>query len=241
MSRRIALLLPFLVFLATFGVFIVDRLFNNRTIAVSARGVVTLGVVAVVFLVLTYLAWRYLRGGWQWLGAVGLSAIVIALAAWLVLPYYVDDTDNTTVVARDVRDASEAETPPPPSSSPSAPTPPSTVPGPVRVSRGTLEGVGHSASGEASVIDRGDGSLVVRFETFDIEGTPDPIVYLVPGTDRESTDGGIDLGAMRGNVGDASDYEVPPGAAPGAGEGWTVLVWCGQFAVPIANATQVAA
>lgn len=229
MARRVALFLPLAVFLATFGVFIVDRSINNRTIAVSARGVVTLGVVAAGYLVLTLLARRSLRGGWEWLGAVGLSAIVIALAAWLVLPYYVDDTDNTTVVARDVQDASEVE-----------PTP-STVPGPVRVSRGVLEGVGHDASGEASVIDAGDGSLVVRFETFDIEGTPDPIVYLVPGTDRESTDGGVNLGALRGNVGDASDYEVPAGEATDAGEGWTVLVWCGQFAVPIANATQLPA
>jgi hypothetical protein len=78
----------------------------------------------------------------------------------------------------------------------------------------------------------------VRFSNFDIEGAPDPVVYVLDGENQESP-GGIDLGGLRGNVGTTSDYEVPRGMEPGPG--WTVLVWCRAFAVPIANATQAPA
>ena len=109
---------------------------------------------------------------------------------------------------------------------------------PVRVSTGGLHGIGHSASGDASIIRQPDGSYVVRFSNFDIEGTPDPIVYAVNGENADDPNG-VDLGRLRGNVGTNSDYAVPSGTEPGAG--WTVLVWCRAFAVPIANATQVPA
>jgi hypothetical protein len=85
-----------------------------------------------------------------------------------------------------------------------------------------------------SLIRQPDGALVVRFERFDIQSTPDPIVYVVPGTDARDP-GGTDLGSMRGNQGTASDYAVPAGTD--AKSGWTVLVWCRSFSTPIANAT----
>ena len=59
-------------------------------------------------------------------------------------------------------------------------------------------------------------------------------MYVVQGSDVQGK-GGTSLGAQRRNQGEASDYAVPAGTSPGAG--WTVLVWCEQFAVPIANAT----
>ena len=100
---------------------------------------------------------------------------------------------------------------------------------------GTIKGLdGHSGSGGVSLIRETDGSFVVRFESFAIEGAPDPVVYVVQGSDVQGK-GGTSLGAQRGNQGEASDYAVPGGTSPGAG--WTVLVWCEQFAVPIANAT----
>jgi hypothetical protein len=195
--------LPVVTFLATFGFWIVDRNEVVRAGLTSGRSLlITLGLAA---------------------------ATVLALAAWQVLPSYVDETDNTRLVRGPVADASTVEP-----AAPDAPAPPA----PVRVSSGAIEGIDHDASGVASLIRNTDGSYVVRFETFDIEGSPDPIVYLIEGDDRENP-GGSNLGSLRGNVGDASDYAVPPGTEPGAG--WTVLVWCGQFAVPIANATQVAA
>jgi hypothetical protein len=110
--------------------------------------------------------------------------------------------------------------------------------GPVRISRGSLAGIDHDASGTASIIRNADGSLVLRFEDFDIEGVPDPRVYLAQGNDVEDARG-TNLGRLTGNRGRLLDYVVPAGTD--AGPGWTVLVWCESFSVPVANATQSAA
>jgi hypothetical protein len=119
-----------------------------------------------------------------------------------------------------------------------APTPaPTTLAAtePVRISSGTLRGVGHDASGTASVYERADGSRVVGLEAIDIEPGPDYRVFVVPGLDRESPGDGLELDALRGNQG-TQYYEVPSGTD--VGPGWTVLVWCRAFGVPIANAGQ---
>lgn len=221
--------LPVLVFLGTFGFWIVDRNEVVRAGLSSGRSLLITVGLTIGTLGLTFLLWRFVR--WAWVAPVVLTVIVLALAAWQVLPSYVDETDNTRLVRGAVADASEVEPSTPDATGPTAP------PAPVRVSSGTIEGIDHDAGGAASLIRSPDGSYVVRFEMFDIEGSPDPIVYLIEGEDQEDP-GGVNLGALRGNVGDASDYAVPAGTEPGAG--WTVLVWCGQFAVPIANATQVA-
>jgi hypothetical protein len=157
----------------------------------------------------------------------------VAIAVLTIRPYYVDTVDNTRLVKGPVQDASQAA---PAAPGTAAPAPEPTAP--VRVSTGRLSGIGHSASGEASIIRQPDGSFVVRFSNFDIEGSPDPIVYVVEGEGKRDP-GGVDLGRLRGNVGTDSDYAVPQGTEPGPG--WTVLVWCQAFAVPIANATQAAA
>ena len=68
----------------------------------------------------------------------------------------------------------------------------------------------------ASIIRQPDGSYVLRFANFDIEGAPDPVVYVQEGENRENP-GGTDLGGLRGNVGTTSDYELPSGTAARAG------------------------
>ena len=117
------------------------------------------------------------------------------------------------------------------------PVPPSTtVPQPVRVSTGPLHGIDHDAAGTASVYRQPDGSLVVGLEDIDIEPGPDYHVYVVRGADRENRDDAIYLAPLRGNLG-TQYYEVPREEGV-VGGGWTVLVWCRVFGVPIANATQ---
>jgi hypothetical protein len=224
--------LPIVAFLATFGFWIVDRTEVVRAGLTSGRSLLITIVLTIASLGITFLLWRFVR--WSWVAPVVLTVIVLVLAAWQVLPSYVDETDNTRIVRGPIEDASAVEAAP----STSDATGPTSPPAPVRVSSGTIEGIDHDASGAASLIRSTDGSYVVRFETFDIEGSPDPIVYLIEGTDQENP-GGVNLGSLRGNVGDASDYAVPGDVQPGAG--WTVLVWCGQFTVEIANATLAAA
>jgi hypothetical protein len=105
----------------------------------------------------------------------------------------------------------------------------------VRISTGTLRGIGHDATGDASVYERADGSRVVALEAIDIEPGPDYRVYVVRGVDEERPGDGLELDALRGNQG-TQYYEVPSGTD--VGPGWTVLVWCRAFGVPVANAGQ---
>ena len=122
--------------------------------------------------------------------------------------------------------AAEEEPPPPP---------PATEP--VLVGAGQFVGLaGHSGTGDAGIFENPDGSLVLRFENFDIENGPDLEVYLVPGSEQTSlAEGSIHLGALKGNIGD-QNYELPPGTelAPGA---YTALVWCEAFSVEFVGAT----
>jgi hypothetical protein len=122
--------------------------------------------------------------------------------------------------------AAEEEPPPPPAPS-----------GPVLLGAGRFVGLaGHSGTGDAGIFQNPDGSLVLRFENFDIENGPDLEVYLVPGPDQTSLpEDSIHLGALKGNIGD-QNYELPPGTelAPGA---YTALVWCEAFSVEFVGAT----
>lgn len=224
--------LPAIAFLATFGIFFVDKNEQARSVFRAGRGLITIAVLVGGYVALGFVLRRFVR--WSWVAPLVLTAVIVALAAWIVRPYYVDDTDNTRLVEGPVADASDQ--PPATDATPGEAETPAV---PVRVASGTLQGLtGHDASGAVELIRNPDGTHVVRFAGFDIEGTPDPIVYLIQGDDRRSPDGS-NLGGLRGNVGDASDYAVPADVQPGAG--WTVLVWCGQFTVEIANATLTAA
>ena len=108
---------------------------------------------------------------------------------------------------------------------------------PVLLGAGQFVGLaGHSGTGDAGIFENPNGSLVLRFENFDIQNGPDLEVYLVPGSDQISPgEGSIHLGALKGNIGD-QNYELPAGTelAPG---GYTALVWCEAFSVEFVGAT----
>ena len=226
--ERIALALPGAFLAVVFGFFFITKTSEAWTATKSIQAILVIAGIIAGWVLLGWLLRRFLP--WVWVRSAFLSVIAVAIAVVIVRPYYVDTVDNTKLVTGSVQDSSQA-------AAPAAPGPAPAPAGPVRLSVGQLRGIDHSARGEASIIRQPDGSHVVRFSDFDIQSSPDPIVYVVQGENRDNP-GGADLGRLRGNVGAASDYQLPSGTAPGPG--WTVLVWCRAFAVPIANATQTA-
>ena len=71
----------------------------------------------------------------------------------------------------------------------------------------------------------------------DTTPAPAPMTRLTLSIDGLETSDGLELDALRGNQG-TQYYEVPSGTD--VGPGWTVLVWCRAFGVPVANAGQAA-
>jgi hypothetical protein len=207
---------------------------NAFTSAVqSTRALVVNGVLLAAWLLLSLVVVpRVIRNTW-WDAAI-LSAIAVAAIVVLVVPTLRD----TKVVEEFPAAVAEPTTPSSlPSGAAEGATTTTTAPAPVKISTGVLRGIDHDASGTASIYRRADGSAVVGLEDIDVEPGPDYRVLVVRGDDRTSPGDGPELDALRGNQG-TQYYEVPAGTDPGPG--WTVLVWCRAFGVPIANASQSA-
>lgn len=200
----------------------------------SVRAVLVIGALAAGWIVLSFVLKRFVR--WPWVRAVVLGGAGVVLSVLLILPYYQDtkvvETAQAALGGAIARPSATTlppqpdEPPPPPSSAPA---------GPVQITTGAFQGIDHSARGTANLIRLPDGRLSVELFDIDIQNGPDYDLYLVEGEDRQGKDGGIKLDDLRGNVG-TQYYDVP--AEVEAGPGWTVLVWCEAFGVPVANATQ---
>lgn len=103
------------------------------------------------------------------------------------------------------------------------------------ITAGTFVGVGHSASGSATVYEQ-DGRYVLRFEDdTDIQNGPDLYVYVLAASEYDGTGPTdfVDLGKLKGNVG-GQNYELPPEFDPTVNQ--VVLIWCLRFSVPFAAA-----
>ncbi|MEZ5244914.1 MAG: DM13 domain-containing protein [Acidimicrobiales bacterium] len=224
---------------------------NGRTILFTVGGTVLAAIAFVAML-------RY-----RVPAIVRLVVLLVPFAIvnwWLISPYFIDDVVDeafSTSIAEQLASADEpsADQPAAPATptnpTPTTPsieeeptvdtTPPTTEApppnGPALLGAGSFVGLaGHSGTGDAGIFENPDGSLVLRFENFDIQNGPDLEVYLVPGADQTSlADGAIHLGALKGNVGDQS-YELAPGTELAAGP-YTALVWCEAFTVEFVGAT----
>jgi Electron transfer DM13 len=163
--------------------------------------------------------------------AAVLSVIAIAAVVVLVVPTLRDKKVVEAFPMPKVEDTRAADT----DTDVATPTSTAMATEPVRIASGPLRGIDHDASGTASIYRRPDGSYVVGLEEIDIEPGPDYQVYVVEGADRDEPGDGTHLAGLRGNQG-TQYYEVPADAGD-VGEGWTVLVWCRAFGVPVANAT----
>ena len=89
----------------------------------------------------------------------------------------------------------------------------------------------HQGSGTATIYMLDDGSRVLRFENFEVTNGPDLHVLLVPDADPETRDditGYLDLGSLKGNIGD-QNYEIPDGMD--VTEYGSVVIYCQPFHV----------
>ena len=192
----------------------------------------------------------------RWAASVAaLALLVIAFLAFRPDKLFVDDVVDETladafaVVETTTTTSAPSTTIPPSTTNPTSATSPSapvetstttttttttTVPlAPVATSAGGFYGIGHSATGTATVYEQ-DGRYVLRFEDdTDIQNGPDLYVWVLPSEDydRDVIGEHIDLGKLKGNVG-GQNYELPAAFDPSVHR--SVLIWCERFRVPFA-------
>jgi hypothetical protein len=103
-------------------------------------------------------------------------------------------------------------------------------PGPVDLASGTFVSREHETVGTARVVRLPDGQVVVRLEGFETSNGPALFVYLsqnpAAGEEAAFDEQFVDLGALKGNVGD-QNYPVPAGVDA---TGYvSVVIWCDRF------------
>jgi len=95
----------------------------------------------------------------------------------------------------------------------------------------------HQGSGTGTVYRLEDGSAVLRLEDFEVTNGPDLHVLLVPDSNpgsREDVLGYLDLGSLKGNIGD-QNYPIPDDVD--IGEYGSVVIYCQPFHVIFSVAT----
>ena len=114
---------------------------------------------------------------------------------------------------------------------------------PVEIAAGSFHSNAHETKGRATIYRLDDGRRVLRLTQFKTSNGPDVRVYLVAAADVQKEDaakkaGIVDLGALKGNVGD-QNYDIPAGLD--LSKYRAVSIWCRRFTVnfgaaPLADA-----
>ena len=89
----------------------------------------------------------------------------------------------------------------------------------------------HRGSGTATLYDLGPEGRFLRLEDFEVTNGPDLHVLLVPNSDpmtRDDVSGYVDLGSLKGNIGD-QNYQIPAGLD--LSEYGSVVIYCQPFHV----------
>ena len=105
--------------------------------------------------------------------------------------------------------------------------------------QGSFYDIAHEGMGTASIYELADGSRILRFEDFEVLNGPDLHVYLaplspIPDTVGVELEGAVDLGELKGNIGD-QNYVLPPDLDLDSFV--SVVIWCVPFRVPFNAAT----
>jgi hypothetical protein len=104
----------------------------------------------------------------------------------------------------------------------------------VALREGSFVSRSHPGEGLATVLTDGSDQRFLRFEQFSTDNGPDLNVYLTiadadaPEGDFAESGQFIDLGGLKGNIGD-QNYEIPPDVDLERFD--TVVVWCVRFSV----------
>lgn len=174
-------------------------------------------------------------------GVVALGGILALTQPWLLWIDEVADEQLPTISALATPTAADDPTADPtadptgdptPSPVPSAapqPSPAPTATGPVTLATGSFISRDHTTSGEVAIVELEDGSRVLTIEDLQTDNGPDLYVYLddTPADgDEAGFDDGIDLGRLRGNVGDLV-YDIP--ASVDLDQVISVGFWCDRF------------
>lgn len=175
------------------------------------------------------------------IAAAILAIPVLAVAWWLGSPLFLDtevseefpmsadavvpDDMTQEEVEAEMEEAAEQ-----PDSEAEEPMPDT---GPVAITTGNFEDFDdfHRGSGTATLYELEDGSRVLRLEEFEVTNGPDLHVLLVPNSDpqdRADVDGYVDLGSLKGNIGD-QNYDIPADIdLSGFG---SIVIYCQPFHV----------
>ena len=121
---------------------------------------------------------------------------------------------------------------------PAGTDPATAVTAPRTLAAGSFHGNAHDTRGMATVLELPDGRRVLRLTNFATSNGPDVRVYLVAAPDVQDdetvkTAGFVELGTMKGNIGD-QNYEIPP--ALDFANYRTVTIWCKRFSVNFGSA-----
>jgi hypothetical protein len=115
--------------------------------------------------------------------------------------------------------------------------------GPIALTKGNFKGLAHETKGLASIYQLADGKRTLRLTEFATSNGPDVHVYMVAaevekGNDAVKEAGFIDLGSMKGNIGD-QNYDIP--ADLDLSKYRTVSIWCARFGVNFGTAALASA
>lgn len=109
---------------------------------------------------------------------------------------------------------------------------------PMKLAAGEFHAGAHETKGTATIFKLSDGKRTLRLTNFETSNGPDVHVYLVAAADAKDNDtvktaGFIDLGSLKGNIGD-QNYDVP--ASVDLAKYRAATIWCARFNVNFGTA-----
>jgi electron transfer DM13 len=160
-------------------------------------------------------------------GALGIGFVVFVLLWFEPQKLFLNKTVNEPLPG--VIQINPAGTTPAATQDPTEPPPAAELT--ILVS-GRFRSLEHSTTGTARVLQRSDGTLILRLENLDTSNGPDLRVYLseIQASDDWHAYGErfIDLGALKGNQGN-QNYTIPAGTDVSRFR--SAVIWCRRFKV----------